>query len=429
MSDRARARTSRASVPHPWRARAAGAVARVAVPVAVALFLTGCRSGGRAYPASNPPAPPARPPADAERVSEVRAPGAPTGSIVGSAARLDFRTLGTVATDGCTLPIFSPDGRRLAVQTGVVPDEATALARPGQRPPRASRIAIYQIEGRSLTRLGETEAGLVLGRSADARGFLVESPRPDGSRWIGRIDWGSAAGTGGEEPEWLVQDGQVNAFAALGPAGELAYATRDVRERRFDLVVRRDGVAARLSGDGIRSYLFPTFSADGARLLAIAVRDGIAELTDLDPRSSAAMEQSLVRMTVSDRADDRVAAQMIAPQGARDATLGDDWLVFHPALGTLVRWRGGMEVRPIPGGAVALGRVDDTRIAVLAGGSVRVRAVDPAAGAGARDPGTLVIDGVAVPRRSDAVDGAPSVILVIPEPNGIRLVLVRVLPA
>ena len=417
------------------RRRAGAWVAAIAVAICL-LGVNGCAGGSRNRGATFPPLPPAapatRPPPEAERVSDVPAPGAAAGSILDASARLDFRALGSVATDGFTLPLLSPDGRFMAVQTGVVPDEQTRLAQPGQRPPEASRIAFYRLAGPDpngwgLVPLGETVAGLVLGRSADGEGFLVEGPRPDGSRWIGRIDWSAPAREGGVEPRWLVEDARVNAFAALGPGGALAYSSRQRDQRRFDLVVRSEGREVRLDGDGIRSYVHPTFASDGSRLLAIALRDGIAELTDVDPRSQAAIEQSIARTLVSDRADERVAAQMLAPQGARDAPLGDDWLVFHPGLGSLIRWRGGTEVRPLPGGALAVGVLDASRIAVFADDGVRLRRLDPSPGA-PRDRGFVIQEGVAVPRRLEPVDGAPAVLLVAPERNGVRLTVVRALP-
>ena len=240
--------------PHPPRNRAAGVL--LSLVLAAASAAAGCAAvGGRKSPP--PPLPPTQPVA---------------GTIVGSAVRFDLRPLGFVPSDGVTLPLLSPDGRHMAVQTGVAPDLATALARQGQRAPLASRIAMYRVEGRALVRLGETDGGLILGRSADNRGFLVESVRPDGTRWIGRIDWSS------RETEWLVQDGNVHAFAALGADGTLVHASRPLNGRQFDLVIRKDGQTRRLPGDGTRSYLLPCLSADGTRVLAFSLRDGILEL-------------------------------------------------------------------------------------------------------------------------------------------------------
>lgn len=340
-------------------------------------------------------------------------------TVIGSGVSMDVRALGTITTDGFTLPLLSPSGQFIAVQTGVPPDVTTMLARAGQRAPKASRIAMYRVAPTGLVRLGETDSGLVLGRGSDARGFLVESPRPDGARWIGRLEWGKP------DIEWLVQDGRVNAFAALAADGALAYSSRDVRERQFDLVVQRSGTVCKLLGDGARSYLFPTFNADGSRVFAMCARDGILEFASADPTSDESLKQSLTRALISDRADDQTAAQMLAPQGVRDGIDGRDWIAFHPALNSLVRWNDVDGLRPINGGVLALGRVARDRVAVLAGGRVRVRALDATSEELTRDPGTVILDEVAVPRAMDAVEGRPAVLFIVPQAGGVKLLLAR----
>ena len=341
------------------------------------------------------------------------------GTVIGSGVSMDVRALGTITTDGFTLPLLSPSGQFIAVQTGTPPDGATMLARAGQRAPKASRIAMYRVAPTGLVRLGETDSGLVLGRNSDARGFLVESPRPDGARWIGRLEWGK------NDIEWLVQDGRVNAFASLGIDGALTYSSRDVRERQFDLVVQRNGKVCKLLGDGARSYLFPTFNSDGSRVFAMCARDGILEFASADPTSDESLTQSLTRALISDRADDQTAAQMLAPQGVRDGIDGRDWIAFHPALNSLVRWNDADGLRPINGGVMALGRVSNDRVAVLAGGRVRVRALDASSEELTRDPGTVILDEVAVPRAMEAMEGRPTVLFVVPHPGGVKLLLAR----
>jgi hypothetical protein len=414
-----------ARTPHPPRPRAAGAV----LLAGLLTLLSGCAATPKPEPAKAKDDAPA--PADStesaavpEAVSDapVRAPG-PRGSIVGSAVSIDFRPLGRVATDGFTLPVPSPDGRLLAVQTGAAPDLATMLARPGQRAPLASRVATYRVDATGLVRLGESDTGLVLGRHADAKGVLVESPRPDGSRWIGRLGWDA------REVEWLVQDGRVNAFASFGADGSLAYSSRETSTRRFDLVVRRDGQSSRLSGEGARSYLYPTFDASGSRVFAMCLRDGVLEFASVDPASDESMRQTLTRAFVSDRATDETAAQMLAPQGVRDGVDGKDWLVYHPWLGTLVRWNESAGLRALPGGVTARAATTADAEVVLVGGRVRARTALADATTVAREPGTIVYDELAVPRALADIDGAPAVLLVVPDAQakapGLRLVLAR----
>jgi len=367
---------------------------------------------------------PTTPPRDAERVSEGASGSMPRVTETGAA--IDFRVLGTVAHDGFTLPLLSPDARYMAVQTGGVPDRAAMLARDGQRPPLSSRIALYRLGPRAIERLGETEGGLVLGRTADASGFLVESPRPDGARWIGRIAWGTSASTKNYEPEWLVQDGRVNAFATLGPLGELAYCARDKGTRAFDLVVRRDGRSSVLSGGGVRSFMMPAFSADGTRVMSIALRDGIVELAAADPTSESSLSQSLVKALVTDRGNDETAMQMALPQGVRDGVDGRDLIVYHPVLGTVVRWNETDGMRPVAEKAYAACRLDATRVVYLSGSSVRV-ARSGAAQAAPGAPSLPVLEQTAVPRALGAVEGEPSVLLLKPDPKGVQIVLARFL--
>lgn len=415
---------------HPPSTRPAGAflgrrpMMRLGAAAAL-MALAACAGPAREAPgpaAAERPTPVQRP----ERVSDVPAPGSPSGTpLIDSALRIDLRPLGSVATDGFTLPVLSPNGRFLAVQTGTPPDAATALARPGQRIPRASRIALYRVDARGIARLGETDGGFVLGRSADDTGFLIESPRPDGSRWLGRIAWGTDASTKSYEPEWLVQDGQVNAFGALGPDGALAYATRGRSDGHFDLLVRRGGTTMRLSGDGLRSYTHPTFSADGSRVFMMVLRDGILELGSVDPTSEDAMQQSLVRAFISDRADDATAAQMVTPQGTRDGVDGRDLLFFHPTLGSIARWNDVDGLRGIGGGAMAMTRVDERRIAVLDGGRVRIRGANLDAAGAAREPGAVILEQVAVPRLLGTIEDRPAILLIAPEAGGVRLLIAR----
>jgi hypothetical protein len=381
---------------HPQRARAAGAL----LVKALCAALAGCSTA--------PPTPkPFEPKPNLQPVS---------GAITGSAVAIDFRPFGSIPSDGVTLPVLSPNGRYMAVQTGVAPDLATALARPGQRPPLASRIAMYRIDPRGLVRLGESDGGLVLGRNADDRGVLVEGPRPDGTRWIGRLDWSNL------EPEWLVQDGNVNAFAALGADGTLAYSSRPIERRLFDLVVRKGDSVRRLDGDGTRSFLFPACTADASTVFAFVLRDGILELGSADPTSSETLKQSLARAFVTDRGNDELALFMSTAQGARDGIDGRDWILYHRSANSLARWNSADGLRVLPGNVMAMAKVDAAREAVLTGGKVRLRAVGELA-----EPGTIVVEQLGVPRALGTVEEKPAVLIVTPEGTGVRIVIARIM--
>jgi hypothetical protein len=154
---------------------------------------------------------------------------------------------GRTPSDGMVLPLVSPDGAFVAVQAGDAPPWPTLLGAPGAEPALGVQIRAYALPVTTPTGAGpaalepidwptELEPGLVLGRSCDERGFLVEWPREDGSRWIGLVNWATGAAT------WLAGPGDpaplVNAHAALGPEGELAYTRRPVEGDPPELVVR-----------------------------------------------------------------------------------------------------------------------------------------------------------------------------------------------
>ncbi len=421
--------------------RASDAAARALTAALLALAPACAARAPQAEPSATPAADD-RATVRGERVSDVPPPGARGSGGVAALPSLEFLQLGTVETDGYTLPVISPNGRYLAVQTGAPPDLATALARPGQRAPRASRIALYRLDARGIVRLGETGTGLVLGRAADDTGVLIESPRPDGARWIGRIRWGTPRGSEGYEPEWLVQDGRVNAFATLGPSGALAYATRDVRSRDFDVVVRQAGRTLRIGGDGLRSHLFPALSPDGARVHAFAVRDGVAEIVTADlgelarMGAAAAGDSPAIRRTeISDRADDAVVAQMATPQGHLDSfdgehagsgELGEGFLFFHPELGSIVRTTPGGSPLPLRVRCLAWARLDARNAMTLTDG--RVLLETDAVGADPRDA-AVVLPQLAIPRSILAPDGRRAILLFAPERGKARLVRVTLAPS
>jgi hypothetical protein len=136
-----------------------------------------------------------------------------------------------------------------------------------------------------------------------------------------------------------------------------------------------------------------------------------------------------VRLFVSDRADDSVAAQMATPQATRDGTDGRDLVFFHPTLGTIARWNDADGLRALSGRVLAVAKVDERRDAVLDGGRVRMRVRAPEAETQATSDarGVEILDRVAVPRSLGMVEGSPGLLLIAPEASGVRLSLVRLL--
>lgn len=164
--------------------------------------------------------------------------------------------LATIPYDGQVLPVVSPDARFIAVQQGEPPAWPTILAQHGAEPPTTTRITVYDLSQsppetntRELEFSSPLPFGLLLGRACDNTGFLVEAPREDGSRWIGRVSW-----IGGKL-EWLIQGNAVNAHAVLTTRGDLLFTRRAVDSPQAELVLLTARGESTRKSDG--AYLFP----------------------------------------------------------------------------------------------------------------------------------------------------------------------------
>jgi hypothetical protein len=277
----------------------------LAAVVVAAALVAGCKHGDtKSASAPAPPPPIARSGVTRahEKTTSVPGPVAHPADPLdrsNSHLALEVRPFGSVPFDSMTLPLVGlrsvggVKGRSefvIAAQYGASPGWAALLAdgtRDAISIPGGLRISAFRASaepagGGNAKERGTVEAiawarplprGLLLGRSCDERGFLVESPRPDGSRWIGRAAWDSG------EIQWLAQERGVAAFGVLGPHGELAYSRQKPADPSspagpFELVVRAPGA----SGDSDRtlalpgvSLVLPVFSADGARVFVFAV--------------------------------------------------------------------------------------------------------------------------------------------------------------
>lgn len=254
--------------------------------------------------------------------------------------RTNLLPCGTVPYDGESLPLSSPDGRFIAVQTGTAPTLETLLATAASSVPLATRVSIYRLVDDAdelvmlepLTTLGD---GIMLGRSADATGFTVEAPQADGTRWIGKASW-----TG--EVEWLVRDQYCNAFAALGPNGRLAYVRRGPLETQFSLIVRHGSGTTELAEEGA-DWLLPTFDSTGAGLFAFRLNDaGVLNIAYLRGENERAMRQSLREIRISTGAKLNAVYQSVAAQPAivgAPQPAQPTFVFFHPAMLRMAVWR------------------------------------------------------------------------------------------
>lgn len=157
-----------------------------------------------------------------------RAPGA---AKMTARVSIAVQPLGAIPFDGQVLPIVSPDGRFIATQTGEAPEWPVLLAQGDASPPRTT-IEVYELTDagpRAVPAVEPLPEGLLLGRSADDRGVLVEQVLEGGARRLGLLRWASGA------IEWL--DAAKDGIAAHGvlTASGLVFTSRRTGETEFTL--------------------------------------------------------------------------------------------------------------------------------------------------------------------------------------------------
>ena len=118
---------------------------RVVVSACAAAILAGCASEQRAPQPERPS--PASP-----------LPGGPiarpAGAVTVSHVRVAVKPLGSVAYDGVTLPLVSPDARFVAVQEGTAPGWPALLAADEAVTPLGAAIAVHDITQMPIGRVG-----------------------------------------------------------------------------------------------------------------------------------------------------------------------------------------------------------------------------------------------------------------------------------
>ncbi len=252
------------------------------------------------------------------------------------AARLDrsieLVPLGFVVADAATPPLVAPDGSALAVQLAPTPAWNDLLGWNAEMPSPPPAIAIVRIgeDGR----LGEAQTlrePLLLGRSADSKGFLVESPRGDGARWIGEVAWEDGA------ISWLIADDAVAAMAWRDDAGRLAWchSARAGDPASIRIATRESGVREWAPPAG-STWLAPTLTGTGSHLVGILQRDGRSSLVAIELDANDPSPESL-ELSIRVNAPQSLAAMWALGQ---NAALPDEQGVYvlHPDWRTLARW-------------------------------------------------------------------------------------------
>ncbi len=245
-----------------------------------------------------------------------------------SAVRFRLTPLHTCPSNGFTLPIVSPDGSYAAVQSTGATRFQTLLASSSEHGVDSGCVTLHDLTSGTSAMVPGGE--MVLGRSADARGCVVESPRSDGSRWIGLAPWD------GSEPQWLVQDDHVNALASMGPKDRLVWCRRAREGNHFDLVVRHAEDEQVIAAPEDGSWLAPQFTSDGRALVALRLRDGTLSACCFAVGDRVADRPEHV-LDLSWRATAPMAYQTAVPQRMQLLD-GTKWAFFHPRFRRVGVW-------------------------------------------------------------------------------------------
>jgi hypothetical protein len=231
-----------------------------------------------------------------------------TGVTVNSAVRVAFYPLGSAVYDGQTLPLASPDGRFVAVQSGEAPDWPAILAEPAAAPTNRTTITAFDASGSKIEPIRTPEAtpaGLMLGRAADDGGYLVESQQRDGTRWIGKVAWLSG------RVEWLAKDEFCNSHAVLTPGGGVLYCRRPIGGQSNSLVLLAGGQVSKLDPGEGETYAFPMAGDDAGVVYACRITKGGTELEAIRVQEGV-LKQTIMRRLLGGSSDILLAHQVAA---------------------------------------------------------------------------------------------------------------------
>ncbi|MDG2199581.1 MAG: hypothetical protein P8K80_00160 [Phycisphaerales bacterium] len=308
------------------------AYTRLILSLVAIMALTGCVSS-LIPPKTNTMRPEAQ-----KRLYEIAQQEMQRGGTEAIRFRANLQNLCDIPYDQFLLPIVSPDSRYVATSTGLSPEAPTRLAEPGAPSPLGTGIEVWRLNQATgdCTMAYRLSPPLLLGRSADAKGFLVEAPLPDGVRDIGKVDWVSG------EIEWLVKNGDVNAFGCIGPNGELSWCSRPVNEPGFTLVIR--GASGRefdIDNQGGNWY-FPSWSNQNDRLYAFWVSStGMMKLATMKTVSTETMLSSLRDINIMPKGTARMASQAVAAHPViHDVSANEyeNFIFYHPGERRVVVW-------------------------------------------------------------------------------------------
>jgi len=248
------------------------------------------------------------------------APTLPSGPIASPAkgrttisrVSVNVAPIGEIEYNGLQLPLISPDGKKAVSQLGTAPAWETLIGEVDAPPAPAATFLAHALsrEGLKLIEwIEQPQSGVLLGRMADDEGFLIEWPREDGSRWIGKTNWATGS------TQWLVQGADYAMHGVLTPSGELMFARRSITDNRIALVVRsRDGSEiARFADDGDYLAPLPYMAEDLVYALRASSRGVDVEAIRLrrNGETAAAFGSTLARQNLTGEASLAAAFQLL----------------------------------------------------------------------------------------------------------------------
>ena len=268
------------------------------------------------------------------------------------------KRLGGVEFNGATLPLVSfTDGGHIATQTGRPPSARLLTGNASNRTEGMS-VAVYRLDGPGgPQRTGQSDDGILLGRNGNQNGFLVERPNTDGSRSIGMASWIDG------NIDWIIDDGNVNAFGWVSQSGRIVFSSRRVEDSNFVIAVREtDGSRWDIEETLPYTWMFPVFEADGQSIFAVRLGDGYADMTHGSLSSANDFRDTMKSHRMSNRTDATRISQMVSTStsGPKGNGLVIPWYSYE--LGRMVVWDvDRLEVQLLPEGSVSAFPMDTKR--------------------------------------------------------------------
>jgi hypothetical protein len=306
---------------------------------------------------------PVRPGPGGSATTARRAPAAPATLPSGPLARpateatmyasrvdIELRPIGQFSYDGQQLPLVSPDGSFLVTQEGLAPSWPTILAEDNASPSSESRLSLYDLTQSTPAALPlstDMPLGVILGRSADADGFLVEWPRDDGTRWIGKARWAGSL-------QWLARDSAIQSHATLDHSGAVIYTRRVIGSDRAVLVLQTPNghVSIKEPDDGTFAYPVAIPGGEVIYVFRLSNRglDLIAFRVDRSNPAAPRIADPRGTWRITSQPDLLLAHQMASTAlpivGGEGGSAADAAVMFDPRRNRMARfnWRhGGVE--------------------------------------------------------------------------------------